>query len=303
MARAGYVAVTGLSCLALAVTLAQAGTSAAPARCGAAPVQYGGNGFLPRERAPWVSAGSGSDRIAGFLYVHELNLGDARVRKAGLTIYAGRQNKIAWVPRRLDGIGKWLTITARQLDGRGAIRWRFPRAIPLSFPSGLTLPTPGCWRLSLRSGGRRWTLDVRAIAPPAAARCDTTAVRTGRHPVDPSFDEWVELTPRSSGISGTFSVAVPGTAGAAIYAGGRWPDGAQTKILWITRKPWLVMRIRGTQLDGGGFFEQSARAAGSSALGGAFPSVVVVPAPGCWALTARTGPRGGVLVIRALPLP
>jgi hypothetical protein len=300
------MAVATLSGLALMVAaLAHArGDGAAAPRCGAAAVQYGGNGFLARETAPWVSAGTGKNRIAGFLYVHELNLGDARIRTAqGLTVYAGRQNKIAWIPRRWDGMAKSLTVTARRLDGTGAFRWRFPRVNPLSYPSGLALPTPGCWRLSLRSGSRRWTLDVQAIAPPSAPRCDTSDVRTGQHPVVPSFSEWVEVSPRSAGISGVYSVSVPGVAGAAIYAGGRRPDGGTTKILWLTRERWSVLKIRGTQLDGGSVFAQSVRPAIGSSPGGAFPSIVVVPTPGCWALTARAGPRGGVLAIRALPLP
>jgi hypothetical protein len=218
-------------------------------------------------------------------------------------VYAGRQSKIGWIPRRWDGTGKFLAISARRLDGPGAFRWRFPRVNPLSYPSGLAFPTPGCWRLSLRSGSRRWTLDVQAIAPPAAPRCDTSAVQQGHHPVDPSFSEWVEVSPRSAGISGVYSVSVPGVAGAAIYAGGRRPDGGTTKILWLTRERWSVLKIRGTQLDGGSVFAQSVRPAVGSSPGGAFPSIVVVPTPGCWALTARADPRGGVLVIRALPLP
>jgi hypothetical protein len=302
--RAGLAALIALAGVAVAaVAVAEARSSHAAAPCSPAPVQYGGNGFLARETAPWISAGTGRERLTGFLYTHEPNLGDARVRTAsGYTVHAGRQVKIAWAPRSLERISKTLVVNAKRLDGRGSFTRRFPRALtPAFFPSGLTLPTAGCWRLSLRSGDLRWTFDVRALEAPAAPRCDTNAVRTGRHPVDGTIAQWVELSPRSSGISGTFSVSIPGVPGAAIHAGGRWPNGANTKVLWITRAPWDVLRLQGTRLDAEGAFEQTARAANASAPGGFYPSIVVVPDVGCWLLRARSGPRGGVLVIRALP--
>jgi hypothetical protein len=58
--------------------------------------------------------------------------------------------------------------------------------------------------------------------------------------------------------------------------------------------------VRRTRLDAFGSFEMTARAASTSTPGGFFPSIPVVPEPGCWALVAQSGPRGGVLVIRAL---
>jgi hypothetical protein len=303
--RTGLAAFAAVAGAALGVVaLADARTATAEARCAPAPVQYGGNGYLARETAPWVSAGTGGNRLTGFLYTHELNLGDARVRAAPcLSVYAGRKAKIAWSPRSLERIGRTLVMVGKRLDGTGSFTRRFPRALTrASFPSELQLPSAGCWRLSLGSGDLRWTLDVRAIAAPAAPRCDTNAVRTGRHPVDGSLPpQWVELSPRSAGITGTFSVSVPGVTGAAIYAGGQWPDGANTKILWVTRVPWDVLRVRGTRLDAHGSFEFSARAASAGTPGGFYPSIPVIPEPGCWALVARSGPRGGVLVIRALP--
>jgi hypothetical protein len=282
--------------------LGEARAPEAAARCAPTPVHYGGNGWLARETAPWISTGTGRDRLTGFLYTHELDLGDARVRAApGYTVYAGRRAKIAWAPRSLEKVGRTLVVSGRRLDGRGSFTRRFPRALtPAFFPSELALPAAGCWRITLRSGSLRGTFDVRAVEPPATPRCDTNAVRTGRHPFA-SFSMWVELTPRAEGISATFSVSVPGVAGAAIYAGGRWPNGTtNTKVLWITRAPWDVLRVRGTRLDGHGSFELTARAAGASGPGGYYPSIPVVPEAGCWALVARSGPRGGVLVIRAL---
>jgi hypothetical protein len=285
-----------------AAGLGHARSTEPSARCAATPVHYGDNGAFSFDRAAWIAAGTGRDRLTGFVHAHDDNLGDARVRTAaGYTIYAGRDNKIAWLPQSFEGVGRRLIVTARRLDGPGAIRWRFPRALsPRFFPSGLRLPTAGCWRVTLRSGRLRGTFDVRAVDPPATPRCDTNAVRTGRHPIDGTIAQWVDLTPRSEGISGTFSVSVPGTAGAAIYAGGRWPNGANTKVLWITRSLVGTLRVRATRLDAHGSFELSARAASTSTPGGFFPSIPVVPEPGGCALVVQSGPHGGVLVVRAL---
>jgi hypothetical protein len=290
-----------VSCVVLVGSVrSQAGATAraAAADCAAAGVRYGRNGF---ERVPWVGAGSGKRAITGFLYTYSPTLGDARVREAaGLTVYAGRTHKIGWLPRTWPGSARYLVIEARKTDGTEALRKRFHRALsPRFFPSELLLPSPGCWRLTLRSGGRIWTLDIEAIAPPEGPRCDTTRVDQGQNPVDPFFTRWVTLTPRSSRIYATFSVTVDGVAGAAMYAGGRWPGGANTKILWILDEPFGgFLELRGTRLDAHGSFEQRLRPVVPAY---AYPSIVVVPEPGCWLVTAQNGPRGGVLVIRVLP--
>jgi hypothetical protein len=273
-------------------------TSQEAAECGAARVQYGANGF---NRAPWVAAGRRAGRLDGFLLAsYSETLGDARVREArGLTLYVGRMYKIGWLPRTWPANMRYLIVEARRIDGPGAFRQRFHRAAsPRFFPSGLTLPTSGCWRLTLRSAGRRWTLDVEAIEPPATPRCDTTSVEDGPNPVDEFFTRWVSLTPRSSRIYATFSVWVDGIDGAAMYAGGRWPNGANTKILWIVGDPpGGLLELRGLRLDAQGSFQQTAR---QVLPAHAYPSIVVVPDPGCWLVHAQNGSRGGVLAIRVL---
>jgi hypothetical protein len=274
--------------------------SSATAGCATARVQYGRAGF---ERTPWVAAGRGEASIRGALYTYSETLGDARVREAGgLTLYAGRMYKIGWLPRiwPAQGQARYLVVEGRKAGGTEAFRQRFHRAFsPRFFPSGILLPSAGCWRLTLRSGGRRWTIDVEAIEPPATPRCDTSAVESGRNAVDPFFTRWVSLTPRSSRIFGTFSVWIDGVEGAATYAGGRWPNGANTKILWLVDNPPSGrLELRGVRLDGPGSFQQTESAAGSPTY--AFPSIVVVPEPGCWLVHAQNGARGGVLVIRVL---
>jgi hypothetical protein len=277
--------------------IAAALMAAAALACPGAPVHYGAH---RGETAPWIAAGTGTPRLDGFLYTLEPTLGDARVREAaGLTVYAGALHKVAWLPRRWTGTGRFLTIAGRRVDGAGSFRGRFPRAVaPQFFPSGLRLPTAGCWRLTLTTGSRTWTLYVRAIDRPAAPPCDATPVSGGRNPVDPFFTTWIAASPRSARIFATYSVSVPGVEGAAIYAGGSWPEGGSTKVLWLVDEPNDPLHVVGARLDGHATFQVSVRAATSPAY--AYPSILVLPEPGCWLLILHTSGRGGVVVMRAL---
>ena len=102
------------------------------------------------------------------------------------------------------------------------------------------------------------------------------------------------------GIYATFSVSVAGVEGAAIYAGGVWPTGGNTKILWLVRSNARdgLIRVRGARLDGPELFRLEANAALSPP--GVYPSIPVVPTAGCWLFVARSGGVGGAFVFRAL---
>lgn len=282
----------------LAPLVAAAGLAAG---CPAAPVQYGVTPASTSQLAPWIGAGRGAAGIVGLLYApYEESLGDRRVREApGAVLHAGRTYKIGWIPRRWSGTGEFLVIEGRRVDGTAAFRGRYRRALsPQFYPSDLTLPAAGCWRLTLRTGGLRWTLHVRAVEPPAEPPCDTTAVRSGRNPVEPTLQRWILATPATSAITAGLSLAVSGIDGAAIYAGGRAPDGSNTKVLWLTPGNGMPLRIWWSRLDGPETFAQTLTAAGNPV--GAYPSIPVVPAAGCWLLRLRVDGRGGVIVVRAL---
>ena len=84
-----------------------------------------------------------------------------------------------------------------------------------------------------------------------------------------------------------------------MYVGGRTPTGGNTKVLWRAERAhegWI--EIFGHRLDASGSFRQLFGMAASPA--GYFPSIVVVPEPGCWLLTVRSGSAGGAIVLRAL---
>jgi len=268
--------------------------------CPADQVHYGVNAEAPNDPAPLVAAGRGATRLVGRLYSpYSATLGDERVREAnGLVLYAGRQYKIAWLPRRWSGAAEFLAIEGTRLDTPGSFSGRYRRAIsPRFYPSDLTVPEPGCWRITLRTGSLRWTLQLLAIEPPEGLRCDATAVGSGANPVDPGVTgEWVAATPSSTGING--GLVIPGVDGAAIYAGGRWPDGQNTKVLWRTAGIESGLRISAIRLDGKERFQQTL--APVAVPRGLYPSIVNVPVPGCWLLTLRGAGRGGVIVVRAL---
>ena len=135
---------------------------------------------------------------------------------------------------------------------------------------------------------------------PQTQPCDTSRVHRDPNPFDPGIPPWVAAAPAAVGIYATFSVTVAGVEGAAIYAGGSWPEGGNTKILWLVRSNarYGEIRIRGQRLDGLESFGLTANAAISPP--GVYPSIPVVPTPGCWLLAARSGGVGGVFVFRAL---
>ena len=233
---------------------------------------------------------------------------DGRVSGSdGLVLYAGGRNgalatKILWAfPTRRSG--RVLRVTGRRVDGAGTYTARFPSAGGGEFPSILSLPSAGCWTLTLRTGGVRRSLVVQAVEPRTAPTCDATVVHPSGHP---RFGDvrWLPATPSSSGIAAVlFVTTVPGTTNAIVYAGGRAPQGAATKFLWWSPRAGASLRLVGQRLDGSGAFTQTEQVAigvTPPVTGPSFPSIVNVPAPGCWAVVAETGGRAGLVVLRAI---
>lgn len=69
-------------------------------------------------------------------------------------------------------------------------------------------------------------------------------------------------------------------------AGGKMPDGRNTKILWLVCDPVEgPLTIRGSTPSGGKTFVQRVEG------GGNYPSIVVVPNAGCWTLEASLAGR------------
>lgn len=77
---------------------------------------------------------------------------------------------------------------------------------------------------------------------------------------------------------------------------------AVAKILWVTRgKASRRLLILGRRLDGPGTFRHTEDAALSPS--GHFPSLIELPAAGCWRLTLKTGRVTATVVMQAVDLP
>ncbi len=302
----GRRAVLTLSLLALAATSSAIAMVRQPTQtpsCAAALVHYDQNRDLgggTTAQLPWIATAPAATRIDGYLWSYTTGLADGRVnRSPRLVLHAEVRHKVLWHPRKGGGIR--LQIVARRLDGPGSFTGRFgPATVPGSgagvvFPSALTFPAPGCWQLTLRTGALRRTVVVEVVEPVPPETCDATLVGTSSS---------VTLTPRRAGIAAGWSWRTP-EGGAPLYTGGRTPDGGNTKVLWRwTRDVRLLsggeLVLRGTQLDGAGTFTQSLRQVSPI---GYWPSIVVVPNPGCWLFTARIGGQpgaAGILVARVV---
>ena len=282
--------------LAAAAFLAHPGAGKEPtAPCASTVVHY----TATRVGTPWIAAGRS---FRGHVFYYSEIAGDGRVNQSdGLVAYAGIPGKVLWVPQNRRRAGGTLVVRARQLDGGGSFTQRL-RAVPgRQFPSQLTVPAAGCWRLTLRSGRLSSSVVVHAVAPPAAPRCDATPV-IRQDPPHPRFGRitWMQATPRSEGVAAIrFVSVVPGADRALIYAGGRAPEGWNTKFLWWAPHPTGPLTLTGRRLDGVGRFVQHEGSA-SSDDGVVFPSIVEIPTAGCWAVTVSMGKTAGLVVFQAV---
>ncbi len=67
---------------------------------------------------------------------------------------------------------------------------------------------------------------------------------------------------------------------------------------WVRRNGGPSLGLTGTRLDAEGSFRQDFPMALSPK--GVYPSIVDVPAPGCWLFRLRTAGLAGAIVIRAV---
>jgi hypothetical protein len=141
---------------AVAVGVAPSGASPSTPACHSAV----GKGVLPtwaragfsdpRPRLPHVLGRSG--KIAALIFGYPLRSPEGR----------DRGNKILWVSRRDVKPLSDLRIHAQRMDGRRRVGRPVTRVVVGGpGPSGINLPAPGCWRLTLRWSGRTDELDLQ----------------------------------------------------------------------------------------------------------------------------------------------
>ena len=203
--------------------------------------------------------------------------------------------KVLWTMQRASA---GLILRGTRVDGAGAFTQRFGGGREV--PSIVEIPSAGCWRLSVRSGSLRAIFVVRAVDPPAQSSCEPTAVfRATPHP---RFGDvtWMPTMPARNGIVAIrFVSTLPGADRAVVYAGGSAPAGWATKFLWWSPRPGRNVALAGWRLDADGTFGQLFPAAGADE-GAVYPSIVDIPAAGCWAVRVSIGGRAGLVVFEAV---
>ena len=261
---------------ALLAAAALAGTSAHG--CRASLVRYEPVKSPSFPDSPWVLARPVAPGIIGSLVDYPASLRDGRVNRSDGLVLWTEGDRIAW---SAGG-----TLSARRLDGRGAFRVAL-RPLAYGAMSEPRFPSAGCWRLTLRSDRGTASVVARVVSHPNSLRCGATVL-------GPSG--YAYARPRSSGIRGGWPWQTAGRA--TLYTHGHAGD-RNMKVPWWVNKNWgRSLELAGTRLDATGSFRQEFAMAISPE--GMFPSIVDVPAAGCWLFRLRTGQLAGVLVVRAI---
>jgi hypothetical protein len=125
------------------------------AACRASTVQYRTGQQTPRGvvGVPWIASSNSAFR--GYLFYWG-GTPWMRTRPHAVRIFTTKARvkthpKVLWVALKRSGTR--LTIRGRRLDGPGSFGASYPAAIGGGqFPSYVSVPTAGCWRVAVRSG-------------------------------------------------------------------------------------------------------------------------------------------------------
>jgi hypothetical protein len=148
----------------------------------------------------------------------------------------------------------------------------------------------------------------------ASTRCDATRVHYTPHAGSDAGlapYPWIAASATSAGIVGHlfYYTAVKAwmsarAPGLQIYTGGQTPNGrASMKVLWDFPRvrTALPVQLRGKRLDRAGSFAQVLSPADPTPTGPTqYPSIIDVPAPGCWRLTLTTDTTAGRITVLAV---
>ncbi len=157
-------------------TAAQA--SARPgARCDATLVHYRPYKGVETglSKLPWIAIAPASTGLVGHLFYYDRSNVWKQMRLPRLRIYSGGESpdgrinmKILWELRR--GSAMVLRLQGRRLDGSGSFSEPLSSTSsnPRQFPSIVSVPTPGCWRLTLKTG--KTTGHVSVLVVPGRTR-------------------------------------------------------------------------------------------------------------------------------------
>jgi hypothetical protein len=210
--------------------------------------------------------------VTAFLRGYPATLRDRRVNGSDGLVLWQTGARIVWTVRG--------SLVARRLDGRGSIRAPLDRE--------LRFPSAGCWRLTARHATGTAVVVARVVPNPSQLDCDATELEGS------SGDAFAR--PRSSGIRGGWPWQTSGPATLTTHG----HDGDRNmKVLWrVRRNAGPSLQLTGTRLDADRSFRQEFPMALSPR--DVYPSIVDIPAAGCWMLRLRTAKLAGVLVVRAV---
>jgi hypothetical protein len=137
--------------------------------CRATAVHYRAAERTPRGLAgvPWIASTNSAFR--GYLfYWGGTRWAHTRPREVQIFTTKARTNvnpKVLWIA--LQHSGATLTIRGTRLDAPGSFSAHYPAAIGGSqFPSYVSVPAAGCWRVAVRSANLRGWVTFRATDKP-----------------------------------------------------------------------------------------------------------------------------------------
>lgn len=113
---------------------------------------------------------------------------------------------------------------------------------------------------------------------------------------------WAQAEPVSSRITAFLFYAY--SNGPFLHTGGQFPNGTNDKILWVIENSQATneVKIRGAALSNPReTFDQTFPVAASPADN--YPSIIDVPAPGCWQFTITSGPVIGTMIVWVIDNP
>lgn len=246
--------------------------------CAATVVHYSPSKFPGLSDSPWVMGKPASAGLLAAVVSYPRSLRDPRVNRSDRLVLWRLGGSIAW-----NHPG---TLRARRLDGSGSF------STHLDIGTGVTtlrFPSVGCWRLTLWNisgfGSKIASVVARVVEVPKKLGCAATVLEDG----------WAKARPRSSGIKGGWPWIIVGPAQLTTHG----HDGDKNmKVPWWINKGGPSLDVVGTRLDAVGTFRQTFLEATSPK--GVYPSIVDIPAAGCWLLRLRTGKLAGVIVVRAV---
>jgi len=138
----------------------------------------------------------------------------------------------------------------------------------------------------------------------SSTSCATTPLQRRPFPGVLHDLRWIAAPPLSAGVTGHlfYGYNARGTA-AEMHVHGMMPDGGTTKILWVLSHGNVggTLTMVGRNLAGSGRTRQEfSLVGGGGLLGSQYPSIVVVPTPGCWQFHLRSGSVAATVVLRVV---